>query len=712
MNRQIAFTLPIFVALSAPAAAQTSAPAPTAAPTPPPSIQRVEVTGAAADARRTDTAARLTVGRDELTRYGDSTLSAALKRQPGIAIVNGEVRMRGLGAGYTQILVNGEPVAAGFSIDSIPPSLIDRIDILRSGSAEFGTQAIAGTINVILKKAGGSAQKDLTLGMGAMPGRADPSASLRISDRRGQLAWSLSADLARPTTTYEMQLRERFTGATGAVTDDRMIDDYNRQKTTRLGLAPRATWTLEGGDSVAWTALLERSRPIRQGATNETLLAGSASDYPDSSFRIDSTTHSERSDITWTHKVGGDGKLVVKAGINRNRRDGDYLFLGAGATQTLARSVLSNVIDNTATLNGKYLAPLGASHSLGLGWETGRTTRSEFRLQRDTDFAGAPLGVVDENYKALVTRMALFAQDEWSVTPRLQAYLGLRWEGLHTVTDGRTLDQVSSRASVLSPIASLLWKLPESEKDQLRLSLSRTYKAPTPGQLVPRRYSTNNDNSQINSDYRGNPGLRPELAWGVDAGYERYFAKGAMFSLSAYGRRIEDVTVTKLETGTRPYTSSPVNSGRAAVWGIEWDTKFALASSVDLRANAARNWSRLDAIPGPDNRLASQVAASANLGLDWRQTTSHTLGMNLNLQFGGPVRQSAELDEYTGPVRTLDLYSLWKIDKTCQLRLSVSDLLAPDRASRRSYLDDTGGTTRLGSEQRHALLRLVLEKKL
>jgi outer membrane receptor for ferrienterochelin and colicins len=676
-------------------------------------MQRVEVTGSAAiDARRNDTAGRLSVGRDELARYGDSTLSAVLKRQPGISVANGEVRMRGLGAGYTQILVNGEPVAPGFSIDSIAPALIDRIDILRGGSAEFGAQAIAGTINVILKKAGGSARQDLTLGVGAMPGRADPEASLRISDRRGQLAWALGADMSRPGADNQMQVRERFTGAAGAVTDERVIDERSRTSTTRLALAPRLSWTLAGGDSVAWQALLERSRPSGHGGMSETVVTGNSSDYPENTFRIDSTTHSERSDLTWSHTVGADGKLLVKAGLNRNTRNNDYLFRGAGANGTLARSVLSNVIDNTATLNGKYLAALGAAHSLGLGWESGRTTRSEFRLQRDTSFAGNALGIVDEDYRAVISRMAVFAQDEWSVTPRLQAYLGVRWEGLHTATDGRVLDQVRSRASVLSPIANLLWKLPDTEKDQLRFSLSRTYKAPTARQLVPRRYTTNTGNSQINSDFRGNPALRPELAWGVDAGYEHYYNKSGLFSLSGYARKIDDVTVTTLDTSARPYISSPANNGQATVWGIEWDTRHALGARVDLRANAARNWSRLDAVPGPDNRLAGQVAATANLGLDLRRTPAHTVGMNLNLQFGGALRQSAQLREYTGPVRTLDVYSLWKIDETTQLRLSGADLLAPDRSSSRSYLDDEGGTTRSSVERRRAVLRLVLEKRL
>ncbi len=434
MNRPFAFALPLFSFLSAPCAAQAPA-----AP-----MQRVEVNAATVDARRSDSAGRLVVGRDDIARFGDSTLSAALKRQPGISVANGEVRMRGLGAGYTQVLVNGEPVAPGFSIDSIAPALIDRIEILRSGSAEFGAQGIAGTINVVLRKAGASARRDLTLGVGAMPGRADPAASLRISDRRGQLAWSLGAELSRPGADFQAQVQERFTGADGAITDERLVDERVRSTNPRVGLAPRLTWTLAGGSSLAWTALLDRSRPVGSGAMSEAVLAGRSSEYPVNTFRIDSTTHAERSDLTWTHPMGADAKLLVTAGINRNRRDNDYLFRGIGEQGSLARSVLSNVIDNTATVNGKYLAPLGAAHSLAVGWDTSRSTRSEFRLQRDTSFAGQPLGIVDEDYAAVITRMALFAQDEWQVTPRLQAYLGVRWEALRGLTRGRTLAPVAS----------------------------------------------------------------------------------------------------------------------------------------------------------------------------------------------------------------------------------------------------------------------------
>jgi outer membrane receptor for ferrienterochelin and colicins len=698
MNRPFAAALPLLALLSPPLSAQTAP------------MQRVEVTAnAALEARRNDTAGRLTVGRDELARYGDSNVSAVLRRQPGIAVVNGEIRMRGLGAGYTQILVNGEPVAQGFSIDSIAPALIDKIEIMRSGSAEFGTQAIAGTINVILKKAGGSARRDLTLGGGAVPGRFDPQASLRVSDKRGRLAWSLGAEMSRTGSDYRARVRETSTDDGGS---ERLIEERNFGSTTRFALAPRLAWTLDGGDSLQWQATLDRTRPSGHGSMSETVITGAPTEYPDNGFGIHSTAHSERSELTWTGKVGGAGKLLVKAGINRNARDNDYLFRGASAEASLARSVVSFVVDNTASLSGKYTAPLGQAHSLVLGWDAGRTTRAEARLQRDASFDGAPLGILDEDYQALITRTAVFAQDEWAVTPRLQACLGMRWEGLHTATEGRTLEQVRSQSGVLSPLASLLWKVPGSDKDQLRMALSRSYKAPTSRMLVPRRYTTNNDNSEVNPDVRGNPALRPELAWGLDAGYERYIGKDGVVGVSGYARKVDQVTVQTLYKENGAWISTPFNNGKASVWGIEFDTKTALGERVDLHANAARNWSRLDAVPGPYNRLADQVAATANLGLDYRHSPRHTVGMNLNLQFGGQQRQSAALSTYTGPARALDVYALWKVDAATQLRLSASDLLASSQFSSRAYRDANGATERATTERGRTLVRLVLEKKL
>src|SRR5690606_18830636 len=70
-----------------------------------------------------------------------------------------QVNLRGLGAQYTLVLVNGRRLSnsPAFSADqqnvnNIPVAAIERVEILRDGaSAIYGSDAIGGVINVILK---------------------------------------------------------------------------------------------------------------------------------------------------------------------------------------------------------------------------------------------------------------------------------------------------------------------------------------------------------------------------------------------------------------------------------------------------------------------------------------------------------------------------------------------------------------------------------
>jgi len=63
------------------------------------------------DERRTSIAAKMIFGREELDRNGDSSIGEILKRLPGVTVGGkpgrgGDIRMRGMGSGYTQILIN------------------------------------------------------------------------------------------------------------------------------------------------------------------------------------------------------------------------------------------------------------------------------------------------------------------------------------------------------------------------------------------------------------------------------------------------------------------------------------------------------------------------------------------------------------------------------------------------------------------------------
>lgn len=683
-------------------------PLPYAAAQEAPAPARVEVKGAV---DRPDTAAaNKVVGRAEIAAYGDGNLGDVLKRQGGISVVGNEVRMRGLGGGYTQILVDGEPVPQGFSIDAIAPELVERIEISRSPSADRSAQAVAGSINIVLRKRSGPRRED-KLASGYQRGQWSPSASTQASGKRGNMTWSLGTAFER-SVRIDRVLTDETLEQEGATIEARRFTETGLARTRRLNLTPRLNWTFDNGDTLGWTTLLGLVRS--QGATtaDEATLRGPPTDYPASSAGMGSRVANLRSDLAWAHRFTGAGKLTVKGVFDTSRRRGDYLFLGTrpGGDLGLARAVASGADERTASLNGKYLAPLGAAHSLGLGWDASRTTRGEHRNQSDT-LDGVPNAALRlQDYTARVDRLALFAQDEWTISDAFEGYAGLRWEGLRTGTDGADLERVASSSGVASPILQLLWKLPA--KNQLRLALARTYKAPLTSNLVPRRYTINNNNGPANPDAEGNPDLRPELSWGLDLAWERPLGKGGTATLSGYAKRVGDVTTEQLYRDGASWVARPINNGDADLAGVEADLKSPLklgTMAFELRLNVARNWSRVHNVPGPDNTLAEQVPFTANTGIDYRGA-GWDAGANVNLRGSARSRSNDGVATWAGRLALLDLYWTRKLDAQWRVRLSVANALGQARRAGTVYYAADGSTvTRALAWDGMASMRLGLE---
>lgn len=681
--------------------------------TPPP--QQIEVRGpGSSQLRRDDTVGRIVIGRDDLQRYGETTLSDALKRQPGLSVVGGEIRMRGLGGGYTQILIDGQPAPANFDIAALSPELIERVEIQRSAQVDASAQSVAGSLNIVLRKAAGAARRTAKIGAERQDGATSPTATAQWIDRSGALGYGLTATASETRRRERSTIDERSSDAEASAL--RRVLDENSTRTRRLSLAPRADLKLDGGNTLTWQGLADLSHVDARGAQSEDTLQGASTASPDSNWRSLFKNWLVKSDLTWLRRFEA-GNLTLKAGVEANNRDGDYLFRGidAGGDPWLKRAVDSRAAERRASTSGKYVTPLAAGHDIALGWDASHVRRKEGRHQRDTDPRepdGAPSYSLDQDYNASVGQVALFAQDEWSVTPRLQAYLGLRWEGLDTRTWGPGDAATASR--VWSPVAQVLWKLPDSARDQLRVALARTYKAPQPRDLVPRRYTINNDNGPAQPDYQGNPSLRPELAWGLDAALESYFSRDAMVSVSAYVRRIQDVVQLRLWQENGVWVASPANGGVADVRGIEVDARVPLkvasagGTAIELRTNLSRNWSRVDGMPAPDNRLGNQAPLTANLGLDLRLPQERSAGANFRFVGGWPARTAQSLVQETGVVRELEAYAAWPA-AAGRFRLSLANLLQSTRHSGQRYDDGLYASSRLSALTQRPLFRLQYE---
>lgn len=699
---------------------QTTAPA--AAPAG--AVQKVQISGAKGyDERRQDTASKIVVTQEDIVRYGDTNIGDVLKRLPGVTIGGvqgrgGAIRMRGLGAGYTQIMLNGEPSPPGFSLDSLAPDNIERIEVIRAATAELSTQSIAGAINIVLKKAIVTAQRELKFGFSEENGKPGVNASLQLSDKIGKMSYSISGNLnhgefGRPDSSTEV-----FTDNKGLVTLSRKSNTESEGKFQSIGISPRINWMLENGDMLTSQSFVNANRFTNRNQQSTATLIGEKPLFLDENSNNSSDSTSIRTNLSYMRKLADSAKLDIRFGANYNQREGDNNSNAKGVSQTLIRTYSSENTDNGFTYGGKYTAPFVEDHALAAGWDGGYSKRSDSNTRRDVITGTGPITAfnADEEYSANVNRLALFVQDEWNYTKNLSIYAGVRWEGIDTSSKGNTYAEIKNRSSVLSPILQTLYKIPGSKNDQVRLGITRTYKAPDTGRLVPRRFLSTN-NSATSPDNMGNPNLKPELAWGLDAGFEHYLTDGGILSVNFFLRRIEDFTRTSIVNDGR-WVAMPTNDGLATTRGVEFDAKFPLRSlmedapAIDFRANLAFNSSTVNSVPGPNNRLDSQTPVSANFGVDYKlDDVPLTLGGNLSFQNAGPVRISVNQSSYGIPKRVLDVYALWKFDNKSNVRVALGNALHQDNFSSSTYTDASGSLVRTNTSKTNVALRVNFEHK-
>lgn len=182
----------------APARAQ---PAPAAAPAAP-TVERIQITGS--HIRRTDTETPspvLTLSAEDIVRSGYNSVADVLasltannmgalgQATPAAFGAGGSgISLRGLTVGATLVLIDGLRMASYplpddgqrdfVDIASIPIDAVERIEVLKDGaSAIYGSDAMAGVVNVILKKQ----HKGTTL-------RAEAGSSTRGDGRLGHLS--------------------------------------------------------------------------------------------------------------------------------------------------------------------------------------------------------------------------------------------------------------------------------------------------------------------------------------------------------------------------------------------------------------------------------------------------------------------------------------------------------------------------------------------
>jgi iron complex outermembrane receptor protein len=666
-------------------------------------LKPVTIVGAAIDdtqARRQSTASKIIVGRDEIERFGDSTVGELLKRLPGVTMPGrpgrgGAPRMRGLGGGYTQILIDGEPAPRGFSLDELSPEQIERIEILRAPTAETGARAIGGTINIVTRGGYSKRLNDLRLGLGLENGNQQPGVSWIHNEVAGNWIYNVSLSAQHGERSNDSRSHTTIENLDSGELIDRLERTQSSSQRDAIQANGRLQWRGEQGDTLVLTPMLVQSQSSSLSSSSLTQIGGTAP-FDSASGSGANRFSSLRLGAQWMHRLPDGGNWQLRATLGQSDWDNASLRQYFGSSPTVGQSDnRSEQHDLNFSASAKLTKTLANDHNLVTGAELQSNRRRE--VATTLQDGESPLSEFDGNLTASSLRAALYAQDEWSVTRQLAAHAGLRWEGISTQGSTATgMPEARNQSAVWTPLLHAVWKFDSPYRDQLRASLTRSYRSPGLQDLIARprisgMFPGRGPNDELHPDRGGNPELKPELASGLDIAMERFLPGSGMLSANLFYRHISNLMRSQTTLETVSWADSPrwvarlQNIGDAITQGLELEAKFRAsdlwpeAPRIDVRSNISLFTSRVQGVPAPDNRLSQQPTGTANLGADYRlRDLPLSFGGNLNWTPGYTTRLSDDQRVVQSAKLVLDAFVLWVLNPTSQLRFSLGNLAARD----------------------------------
>jgi outer membrane receptor protein involved in Fe transport len=720
-------------------------------------LEDIVITGEIQYRNRTDTVApELVYDQQFFEQFEPLSVGDQLSRVPGVAFTSdiGErdaPQMRGLGEGFTQVLVNGRPIPGAGNdrtvfVDRIPAEIIDRIEIVRSPSANIDSQGIGGTINIILKdgmslppgviaRIGGiyDIDNEELNGLGAL------SFSGRTEDR--SVAWSATFDYQ---TRYNVKVLDQqlfddtspgfgasddgtdlfqpdgftFPGpSTLAIEHQDQIDTRDSQDLSFNGdltfaLAPNHTLRLD-----AFVLSTEREE-TESGVlyAREDGVATANDDVSDEVWELD-TIESQRQNI---EQLSYGLSALYEGQISRNwsfESQARYAMFTEDNVETSFEDdppepVEQEIIDSEDTeisLDGAFtfnseafaqrLGLASFEFEVGAAWKnkTRDYTQQEFEDDNgDGDFDDPDDNITPDSglFEYEEDRFDAWIMAEFGITEDLTVQLGIRSES--TETEARIVGGATggSSSDEINPSFHAQWT--PWENGQFRVSYARTVRRPTLDQVVP---FANSDSPEDDDETFGNPNLKQETSWGYDIGYEHRLGQRGVVGFNYFHRDVSDL-ISLVNTGVSTgvpgafeYTYENTGDGEVSGWEVDISTplSFMGLDETGFFANyTSLDSERIEPLTGITARFNAQPEYVYNFGVtqnlpSWNSSFGFSYrkqGMSESLFLGEVERQWYDAN--------LEVFIEHRLSENVVLRIVGNNLLDADSIqAERNFDGDT-----------------------
>lgn len=671
-------------------------------------------------ARRESPNAKVVIEGEQLNQFNDLSAGDAIRRLPGVTFpgVNRprEIKLRGIGKEYTQVLIDGRPLIDGdasrnFEVDRIPASMIERIEITRSPLANSASLGAAGTVNIITKRQFKRNGGGVSVGAGYLTENG-PIGDISgwTSGEEGAFRYFLGGDYQRRRVNESSS--EDIFGANGT-TPNRGTRQSQSRKFDEYFATGRFEYDITDADMLTFSPTFSRSHELRD--QSEYRLNGAQTGFD---RRTDETRNRTRQTFAayteWKHEFSAQTQsrlfLDWQTGSEDTTRDGLQQTLNPN---TGAAAGAPSPDQRIAAIRLGRLAPgfvLNTEfdgHAVEGGFGASFSTRKEHETRYRNGGVEPNLG---RTYRVAEDIFYGYVMDTFSPTGPDELTVGLRVEHSITKTTDVANDDFRIGATAINP--SLQYKYALSDALDLRMGVARTLRRPDLRDLTP-TLSTNNG-SLSSPHARGNPNTKPEDIWGFDGGADWYVLDGkGIVSANIFARNFRDKIENSLfqdPTVAAGWISEPRNVGDGTLYGAELEVRSALdfvgIPNLTAFANATLMKSRLtDELTGQTRRFAETPNAVTNIGLDYYVPDwKTTFGLNLNTVHGysQDIAQLTNAPGVLNNVRTefstlnrLDFSVKTAISDNFSLSFSALNLLRPTDRRVRTTFDQSGNITSL-----------------
>ncbi|MEA3447293.1 MAG: TonB-dependent receptor [Bacteroidota bacterium] len=420
-------------------------------------------------------------------------LYQALEGTPGVRVEQqcqycnfSMVRMQGLGAEHTQVLINGQPMYSGlagvYGLQQLSTVDVDKIEVVKgAGSALYGSGAVAGAINIVTKEPGFVPVSTVNVQLGSYgTNKYDVSSSMR--NDKGNIGLNIFA--------------QRYTEDAIDETGEGLTQDEVRNKD---GISDRVMTNLTNAGFGLYidNAFMRNDKLIIRGKSVFENRAGGTmtDDYyrnPLTDGTENITTERYQASLNYNKKIKNNSEINLSlAYINHNRNAtndsylGDYMATHGDTVPDLRnmRPYLANenTLTSTLTFNTKI-----KKHSIIFGLQSSYDKLEESGMYVIVDESSSYFG---KSYRSVADKSArefgVFVQDEWAINGILMIMPGVRLDNHHS-REGYTSDQqvfettnfpkTSFDETAINPRLAIKYNL--SEKFTLRANAGTGFRAP------------------------------------------------------------------------------------------------------------------------------------------------------------------------------------------------------------------------------------------